>query len=271
MNCLICGSISKYFFSKNYDLDNLILSEIMQEVGRVDYFKCTCCGFVISDTHVNLNKALWERLNFEFHKGMEGANFLINQPPYLEQAAMICMLGNNGIVDTGDMLDYAAGYGTLSSVLLKYFNINLSVYDPYVNTKGCLKEIGGDKKYHTVINSAMFEHILLRDDLNQVDMLVADNGCLIVHTLVCENVPNDPNWFYFDPPVHTAFHTNKSMSILMEQWGYKGSVYSPRSKSWVLMRDYSEHVESAVKKINSELQCEWFLAKKGFVDYWKGF
>jgi hypothetical protein len=41
----------------------------------------------------------------------------------------------------------------------------------------------------------MFEHVLRRADLDQVNDLVQEDGCLIIHTVVCENVPKDPGWF----------------------------------------------------------------------------
>lgn len=44
------------------------------------------------------------------------------------------MLGQNGLINTDTMLDYAAGYGTLRRILAKYFNLELPIFDPY--TKG---------------------------------------------------------------------------------------------------------------------------------------
>jgi hypothetical protein len=117
----------------------------------------------------------------------------------------------------------------------------------------------------------MFEHVLQREDLDYVNKIVDNDGCLIIHTVVCENIPKDPNWFYLRPPVHTAFHTNKSMNILMDQWGYKSSIYCPQSKCWILLREHVAEVLAKVSSINKELQNTWFIAKEGFVDYWKGF
>ena len=64
----------------------------------------------------------------------------------------------------------------------------------------------------------MFEHITCRNDLEKINKSVAEEGCLILHTVICERIPNDCDWFYLDPPVHCAFFTNKSMDILMQQW-----------------------------------------------------
>jgi hypothetical protein len=273
MKCIICDSSTEYFFSKEYDEPPF--DEIMRDVGIVEYQKCTKCGFVISKTHCELDKTKWEEINLRFHleHEMQGAEKQINQPPYAEQAMMLALLGKNKIIDLDDALDFAGGYGHLSEILSKYFNLELPIFDPYVQDKDSSRHIPRDalRTYRTVINSAMFEHVRSRFDLDQVNDLVTSDGCLILHTVVCETIPKDPNWFYLQPPVHTAFHTNSSMELLMQQWGYKSSIYSPMAKCWVLLRDDIESVESAISALNIELQRNWFLCKKGFVDYWKGF
>ena len=57
----------------------------------------------------------------------------------------------------------------------------------------------------------------------------------------------------------------------MDQWGYRSSIYSPKSKCWALLRKDVGAVEQAVADINVELQNPWLICKQGFVDYWKGF
>lgn len=245
----------------------------MREIGAVEYYKCTKCDFVLSKTHGELDEAAWSKLNDLFHHHLENPDNEknINQPPYAEQAMMLSLLGQNGVINTGSMIDYAAGYGTLSRILQKYHSIQLPIFDPYVQADDSGRYIDKSalKTYKTVINSAMFEHVLKRDDLNYVNNIVDSDGCLIIHTVVCENIPNDSNWFYLRPPVHTAFHTNKSMEILMNQWGYKSSIYCPQSKCWVLLRSDKNHTKDIIKKINEELQNIWFISKNGFVDYCK--
>lgn len=273
MKCIICNSDSHYYFSKQYTEPPF--DEFMRDIGKVDYYKCQRCGFVLSKTHSELDESRWSELNISFHKYHEKSEHYrsINQPPYAEQALMISILGKNGIIDTDSMIDYAAGYGRLSLLLSKYFGLSLSLYDPYVQTNDSSRYVNRKdlKTYKTVINSAMFEHVLNRNDLDQINVIVAPKGCLIIHTVICENIPRDPDWFYFQPPVHTAFHTNMSMEILMKQWGYNVSIYSPKSKSWILLHEDIDNVERKITRINEELQDNWFYCKNGFVDYWKGF
>jgi len=273
MKCIICDSDSSYYFSKTYS--EAPFNEFMREIGTIDYYKCKSCGFVLSKTHCELEEGKWNNLNSQFHHYLERSESkkTINQPPYIEQAMMLSLLGNNEIISIDSMLDYAAGYGVLSHLLDKYYSLNLPIFDLYVQDEISNRYIHEDdlKTYKTVINSAMFEHVLRREDLDRVNNLVDTNGCLILHTVICENIPNDPDWFYLTPPVHTAFHTNKSMEILMGQWGFSSSIYCPQSKCWVLLKNNIDDVENKVTRINQELQCDWLYWKKGFVDYWKGF
>lgn len=275
-NCLICNSNTQYYFSKNYPPFS---KGPFRDTLKVDYYKCGKCGFVLSQTHREMSKTQWEQLNTSWHHHLEQnpESTTTNQPPYADQALALIMLSNNNLIKIDDALDYAAGYGTMAKVLKKYFGKSISIYDEYVQDKHTdlnYIEENNLRKYKLVINSAMFEHVLEREHLDYVNNLVDSDGTLMLHTVVCENVPADPNWFYITPMVHTVFHTNKSMNILMEQWGYSDSIYSPQAKSWFLFKKDSpviQDLENKVSDINRELQTKYFFYKNGFMDYWKGF
>lgn len=262
----------KFYFQKEQYL-TLSAQQFTRTLVPVRYFECPHCGFFSSETHQELSPAEWQKLNTDFHHYNENAEretLGFNQPPYAEQAMMIALLVRNNLVDGRAILDYAAGYGTLSHLLHKYFNQEISCYDKYIRNPAHHYVDNPQKKaWSMVINSAMFEHILTREDLDKVYELVSDTGALFIHTVVVDRVPNDPNWFYIDVPVHTAVHTNKGMSMLMEQWGFKSSIYSPKSKSWVLLRQQYEEVKPVVDTINQELQTMWLCGKDGFMDYWR--
>lgn len=274
--CLICYSKTNFYFSKKY---SSFPNSPFKDSLTVHYYKCNECGFVSSLTHREMSNREWEKLNSSWHHYFENLfeDNLINQPPYIEQVLAIILLSKNKLININDALDYAAGYGTLSKLLLTYFDKKILLFDKYVQDKQTnLNYINEQdlKKYELVINSAMFEHVLEREHLDHVNNLVDVNGVLMIHTVVCENIPEDPNWFYLDPVVHTSFHTNKSMNILMKQWGYESSIYSPQAKSWFLFKkDFPalQNLESKISLINSELQSKYFYFKEGFMDYWKGF
>ena len=275
-SCLICNSKTHYYFSKYYPT---FLGSPFTDTLKVDYYKCEKCGFVISQTHREMNQTQWEQLNTSWHHHFEQnpETNPTNQPPYADQALALVLLSNHNVMKIEDALDYAAGYGAMAKVLKKYFGKNIFIYDKYVQDSHnhlSYVEEQNLKKYKLVINSAMFEHVLEREHLDYVNNLVDSDGVLMLHTVVCENVPADPNWFYITPMVHTAFHTNKSMNILMKQWGYSDSIYSPQAKSWFLLKKDAPAIHDLEKKvgeINRELQTKYFFYKNGFMDYWKGF
>ena len=272
MKCLICNSETKYFFSKKYT--EKPFDSMMEDIGEVNYYKCTNCGFTLSKTHCNLDTERWNKLNFDFHHFLENnsnSEIPINQPPYLQQAIMIKVLVENEIINFDSSLDFAGGYGTLSNILDRYFNLKLSVYDPFV--KNNARNIYIDKKdletYDTVLNSALFEHLTTRESFDEINDCVSNEGCVIVHTRISGYIPSDPNWFYLNPPVHCAFHTNKSMEILMQQWNYKASIYCMSARSWILLKNDSKDLKRKVELINKEFQTDYLTYKLGFVDYWK--
>lgn len=271
--CLICNTEMDFYFQKDkYCAPSMEI--LTKNIVPVQFDECPHCGFLASKTHKALSFDAWEKLNSDYHHhhsesgGRSVSGF--NAPPYIEQALMIELLTNNQIIDTSSVLDYAAGYGRLSHLMRKYFNREIPCYDKYVrNLEHQYIAEPTNSVWSMVINSAMFEHVLTRQDLDDVNMLVSENGSLMIHTVVVDRVPKNPDWFYTDVPVHTVVHTNKSMNILMEQWGYKSSIYSPKSKSWVLLRQPYKEIKPLVENINNELQTTWLFGKDGFMNYWK--
>jgi SAM-dependent methyltransferase len=262
-NCFICGQESEFYFRKHFGEYGL---------GDVDYNICKSCGFVFSKTHVEMSGREWETLNRTYHVDFEDPDIVnsANSPPYLLQAAMLSVLSNNGLISLKNCLDWGSGYGRFSGILDKYFGITISNYDKYMLPRKNFLSASdvGKRKFSAVINSAVFEHVTDRRFLDEINSCVADDGCLVFHTVVCETIPQDPEWFYL-LPVHCAFHTNKSMALLMEQWNYSCSIYCPASKMWVLFKRIPENVETIVKEINIEFQTDFIHYKAGFVDYWK--
>jgi hypothetical protein len=199
MKCIVCESGSEKYFDKTYFESPVNINL------KVSYRKCTKCGFVFSETHQTMPKNEWEELNDKFHHGIEQKqqNRLFNQPPYIDIALALHVLHDNGVISLKKALDYAAGYGTLANVLQKYFSHKISVYDEFISADVVYKNEGLlSDKYETVINTAMFEHVTNRTSLDRVAALVKENGSLIIHTFVSENIPCDPNWFYLEFIVH---------------------------------------------------------------------
>lgn len=268
--CIICNGETNFFLTKQYT------EPYNQLLESANFCKCKNCGFTFSETIFKMDNAIWVKLNNDFHTLLEDSSNEknINQPPYLQQAIMLKLLSENKIINGNDILDYAGGLGTLSKIMQKYFDKEVPIYDPYMkdnNSKLKYIDESNLKPVSVLVNSALFEHVRNRTDLEHVNNCIKDDGVLILHTVVCENIPKNAEWFYITPPVHSALHTNRSMNILMGQWQYESSLYCPASKCWVLFKKEPKNIVSLINNINQELQTEYLFYKKGFMDYWKGF
>jgi hypothetical protein len=263
MNCMICGTTMAPFFSKTFEGFDL---------GQVDYAKCPSCGFAASQTHLEMDDARWARLNNDFHAQThfsEGNPYNRNQR-YFNQALMLHLMQRQGLVPTGRWLDWGCGVGAVAKLLQDQFALTLMTYDRYFTPHlNVLPEAQlQPRAFELVLNTAVFEHVRGRQTLDEIESYVAPGGCLAVHTLVPEHVPPDPNWMYL-LPVHCAFHTNRSMQILMADWGYTCSVYNEHAKLWVLFKQPVDQVQPRVEALNAALGWQYLHFKPGFMDYWK--
>ena len=252
-----------YFFSKFIDYFDL---------GTVDYWRCTECGFVASATHYEMSQEEWEQLNIRFHNDplIMKNNPDIHQPPYDEQAYMLSTMYNRGLLLGEPWLDWGAGQAEISRILADRYSLSLFNFDRFIKppinalTEGSVH----NGAYNLVLNSAVFEHIRSRDTLDEIELCVARNdGVLAIHTLVRGEIPSDPTWMYL-LAVHCSFHTNRSMQILMDQWGYHCSVYNERSKLWAMFRTPEHSVLARVDKLNEWIGHKYLHFKVGFMDYW---
>jgi len=214
----------------------------------------------------------WACLNDAFHRKThydEGNPYNRNQR-YFNQAMMISLMTDHDLITPGKWLDWGAGIGAVSRLLDQYFKRELLTYDKYFTPHyhPLAPEQLKPGAFDLVVNMAVFEHVRSRETLDEIESYVKEDGCLGIHTLVPEQVPQDPNWMYL-LPVHCAFHTNRSMQLLMESWGYTCSVYNEFSKMWIWFRKDAAEVETKVQSLNRSLGWEYLHFKKGFMDYWK--
>jgi hypothetical protein len=208
----------------------------------------------------------WESLNRECHSAYLGSDVNPGDPRWLERLAAQSTVLNDayqeGLIPAGrPWLDYACGDGKLSELLQKRFGLELQKYEIYMENKPDYLQHKDliTNGFDFVITTSVFEHLTQRRQFDAIASLVAETGVLGVHTLVRETIPTDPQWFYLQAP-HCAFHTNRSMEILFQQWGYKSSAYHIESRLWLWFKgDMSDKIDES----------KYVFKKGGFVDYWK--
>jgi len=255
MKCTICNSKTKYYFSKSFNLKNLDIA---------DYYECTNCGFVYSKQHRQMPQQQWNDLNKEFHLLFLGKDSSKFDPKWMErlsaQYRFIKTLMKLNLVDTTNWLDFGCGDGKLANKLLASC-VNIKKFDRYCPVgNSFITELElSELRSNFVINTSVFEHLYKREDMEEI--LTIPNNCLLFHTMVQEKVPQDPTWYYL-LPVHCSMHTNKSMQILFDEFGYKQSIYDIESRMWALFKQY---VKIPAQIMNSKK----YYVKNGFADYWK--
>ena len=256
----------RFYFSKKFALP---------ELASADYWRCEGCGFVLSRTHLEMSAAEWERLNHAAHALYQGTGSDPGDPRWrsrLEaQARVLDDAAAIGLIQSGGpWLDYACGDGKLAGLLRERHGRELHKYDRYMPGDGTyLRQdelaAGG---FDLVVTTSVFEHLARREQFDAIHALVAPQGALATHTLVCEAVPEDADWFYL-VPAHCAFHTNRSMALLFGQWGYTCSVYSVEAQLWLWFRGDANAIERIASHANERTGRPHYEFKPGFMDFWK--
>ncbi|MDA3898564.1 MAG: class I SAM-dependent methyltransferase [Desulfobacteraceae bacterium] len=266
MRCMICRNPMEFYFSKRFDFIHLT---------NVDYVKCVNCGFVLSKTHYELSDESWGAVNKKYHQSYQGTNHLADDPMWLErldkQVEVIADTVKIGLISqTNPHLDFGCGDGKLSDMITDRHGVKIDKFDRYNQGKGYLTDEKLKKnKFDFVVTTSVFEHLLKREMLDEINNLVSDTGVMGLHTLVAEEVPDNSDWFYL-VPVHCAFYTNKSMQILFDEWGYTSSVYQLDSQLWLFFKADADKIEQIIKNTNSQPNRKFYYHfKRGFMDYWK--
>jgi len=262
-SCLICKAETKLYFSKDFQKSF--------ELNLVDYYKCENCGFVFSKTHYEMSDTTWEKINFNCHNSYQNQDYNPSDPRWYErlslQSEVIYKLAQLKVISNSlPWVDWGCGDGKLVDILNQR-GLDVQKYDFYMqhNSDYLTNQALKQTKYSLLINTSVFEHIRERHTLDAINSLIAEDGVLALHVLVKEDIPQDPDWFYLQPP-HVSFFTNQSMQILFEQWNYKASIYHVPSRLWFWFREMDNIQMSVIKNLLPET--EGFYFKEGFMNYW---
>ncbi len=252
MNCFVCNGTMRPFMEKSFGLEHL---------DACEYVRCEDCGLVIAKTLYDMPHEQWEALNRECHAAYQNTDALAVDPNWLPrlkaQAAVLNDLILLGVIaESARAVDYGAGDGKLAGMCTPW----LLKYDEYMARpgEGYLTELE-PASFGFVITCSVFEHLLGAGDVEKIFALLKDDGIAAIHTLVCEEVPRDPNWFYLQP-VHATFWTNAAMKKIFKQYGFNSCAYHVEARLWLLFKD--------AEKISRLKNSAWIIAED-FIDYWK--
>lgn len=266
MKCFVCGEEMQPFMEKNFGMENL---------DKCEYVRCENCGLVVAKTIYEMTHDQWSKLNFEchdklFHGGVDYVEIDPNVYTRFEfKSNLFVELVKRGIFKADwRAVDYGAGDGFLANktndklgkTWLKKFDAYMAEDKNYLP----IQEMR-PKSFDFVLTCSVFEHLLGRGDVEKIINLVKTDGVMGMHTLICEEVPQDTKWFYL-LPVHCTFWTNKSMQLIYEQFGFKRCLYHVESRMWLMFYDIETF--DKIKSCADEL-AGTFVFSENFVDYWK--
>ena len=270
MKCIICDDFDmQHYFNKIY-------------YGRqYEFVKCPRCGMVIDKTIYEMDSEDWEKVNnihIRMYNPTDKNNELKrHENRLIPQAGFISDLYLNGIISKDDrVVDYGCGDGLLTrmvdNLLPNYAKDRFSLigkYEKYLQGEGNDYYEDSDmlsESFDVVISLAVLEHMIGFDDIDGFFCLVNNTGMAIIHTLICEEVPQDPEWFYIWEPFHCTLWTNKAMEQVFNRYGFVGCSYHTEAKIWIFYKDLDKYEYSKSKR---DMLRGSSVYKRGFIDYWK--
>jgi len=215
----------------------------------------------------------WVDLNYRCHADYQGQDTPPDRDPrWIERLhdEAVCV---HGLWQAGVLphklpwVDFGCGDGKLADQLGRR-GVPVLKFDRYMGDDSYLTEEQlAATRYEVVLNTAVFEHLRRRPQLDEIAGLIAPGGVFALHVLVREEIPPDPDWFYLHA-AHCSFFTNRSMQILFDQWGFYSSLYHVESRLWFWFRQEPEPLQRFLDRPERFVRGE-ICYKKGFADYWK--
>ena len=179
----------------------------LESVNSFEYVRCENCGLVIAKTIYELDSNSLQKLNQDYFGSWQGTDFNADDPKWISrlktQSKMFTELFREKIFDTSwKSVDYGCGDGKLADM---------------INSNFLQRDEVKSKSFDLVATFSVHEHLLGKSDVDKILNLIKPNGIFALHTLVAEEIPCDPDWFYL-VPVHCTFWTNASMKIFFKQY-----------------------------------------------------
>lgn len=271
MRCFVCGFEMRDYFKK----------KMLPEMPEWNYVRCESCGLVLCQTVYEMTKDEWKIVN-DGHRGKLGHSEDPDDPNWVKrlrcQAELFTALAAGGIWEPGArVVDYGCGDGKLADFVDESLCASvgdagpwkLLKYDKYMRPEGPCDYLRDEDMrpggFDAVVSCSVFEHLLGRVDIDEIMGLLADRATLCLHTMVCMEIPLDPEWFYLLGG-HCTLWTNKSMALIYEQYGFAGCAYHVEARMWFFFKDRWRFEQLRSK--SPSIPGEWVFSDR-FVDYWK--
>ena len=198
--CRICGEETIQIFEG-----------IVRGKYKVDYFRCTQCGFLQTEKPLWLAEAYTESINIT-DTGLVRRNIWLSSVTAIVSSLLL----------SKDIrgLDYGGGYG-LFVRLMRDKGFDFTWEDPWTKNifaKGFEYKPGEQVDLVTCFET--FEHF--EEPRKEIEALLERGKNILFSTQLLPNpVPNPGDWWYYDLDngQHIAFYTKESMKYLARHYG----------------------------------------------------
>ncbi len=252
----------------------------------LQFIKCGHCGLVIDQTTYEMSQEERSAYITKIHSAYLGQDENVDDPGWIErldkQVLLLIQMFGNGIFNKNMRIaDYGCGDGKLSEYFRRYYESTVNgntlneenpvilKYDKFMRPEGdstyLLDSEMKPGSFDAIVTCSVFEHLIGKRDIDEVLGLLNNNGILCLHTLVCEEVPCDPDWYYLLPD-HVTLWTNKAMDYLYKDYGYSGCAYNIEARMWFFFKDKTQFDKLYANK--DKITGTWVFSNN-FVDYWK--
>jgi len=273
MECFICKSDMNNYFVKNDEY-----------IGKDrEFVRCSNCGLVIDKTIYQMTADELAKHIIKVHSEYQGTDEFEYDSRWLTrlntQATVIAqMFKENVFGNDMRIADWGCGDGKLSEYFSRKWqeiknaqknSPQILKYDKYMRPEGDDTYLSDnemiDGTFDAIITCSVFEHLIGKDDVDNILKLLNDTGVFCLHTLICEEVPHDPNWFYLAPD-HVTIWTNNAMKYLFEEYGFVGCAYNAEAQMWFLFKSKAQF--NMLREKKAKIRGTWAISDD-FVDYWK--
>lgn len=202
MKCKICNEESKYIFN----------AKILNKYD-VEYFKCTSCGFVQTQTPYWLEEAYSDAIS------VSDTGVMSRNNNFAKTTNVILSL----IAKKDDkFLDYGGGYGIFTR-LMRDKGFDFFWYDKYATNLVARGFEGSieNKKYSVITSFENFEHF--ENPIEEIEKIFSLTDTVLFSTnLVPDSTPNPNEWWYYclEHGQHISLFSKKSLEYIAQKYQY---------------------------------------------------
>lgn len=194
VNCTLCNKRALFFY----------------QFRDKNYYHCIGCYSILLDPAEYLSPADEKERYDEHNNDVDDPGYRQFVKPLVDR-----VLQKYGSEAIG--LDYGAGPGPVSAVLLRERGLKIELYDPfYWNERAVF-----DKKYDFIICCEVIEHFQApAKEFKLLRSLLKPNGSLYCMTEIYTDGLDFSRWHYKNDPTHVFFYHRQALGWIKNECGF---------------------------------------------------